>query len=237
MGPINISQNFPKDSEDALNQLVNNGLNAGLNLKSMIYYFERQEIGLNGFSCFINRKRKTGINLIKKILNYMNMRGGKVVFNNIQKPVRDEWGTGIETLQVCLELFKKLYETVNQVDQTATTNNDLHLSSFLEKEIMGTILVNIRLVASIITDLQRVSPTGMGEYEVNKDLQRRYGVFSVKNYSLTELFLLQDYEGHFQAGGHNVERMEVMTHLVASISKLVSTGSVQSIRDIVQKLC
>ena len=222
-----ISQNFPKESESGLNELINDGLDMGLMLYSMAYFFERPDIGLNGFSCFINRKVKSGKYMIRKLLNYVNTRGGKVVFTEVKKPGKDEWGTGLEAIRVCVDSFKSFYDRVNQVDQTARTNNDSHLSMFLEKEIMGTLLVNIKLMGSVITDLQRATPSGMGEYEVNKDLHRRYGVFSVRHHNLIEEVLLLDYEGGHHAGGS--DKMQAVSELLAVLSTMGSSGSVGSI--------
>ena len=201
-----IRQDFDKNSEMELNQLIDTWLDTNFKLYSMAYYFERQDISLDGFSSFIKRKAKSGKILIRKMLDYMNTRGGKVIFNDIKRPSQDEWGTGSEAVQVCLELLKKLYETVNQVDQTATTNNDLHFRSFLEKEIMGTLLINIRLVGSVITDLQRTGSSAMGEYAVNKDLARRYGIFSVTHYNAIDEVLLHSYEDGQQDGGYSSEK-------------------------------
>ena len=232
---IEIRQNFPMDSENGLNQLVNSCLDVNFMLFSMSYYFERQDKGLSGFSCFFHRKAKSGQFYVKKILNYINTRGGKIEFDDIQKPSRDEWGTGIEALQVCLESLKKFYESLNEVDKTAIDNKDFHLSSFLEKEIMGCLLINIKLVSTVITDLQRASPTGMGEYEVNKELHRRYSVFSVKNYNIIDEVLLSDYEGYHHQAGFMHQKLQAVRELVTVISKIISTGSVDTIQSILKR--
>ena len=46
-----------------------------------------------------------------KMIDYQNMRGGRVVFQDITKPTKTEWNTSLEAVEAALELEKK----VNQV--------------------------------------------------------------------------------------------------------------------------
>ena len=46
-----------------------------------------------------------------KLVDYQNMRGGRVVFQDIAKPTKVEWASAQEAVEAALELEK----TVNQV--------------------------------------------------------------------------------------------------------------------------
>jgi ferritin heavy chain len=48
-----------------------------------------------------------------EFVKYQNLRGGRVVLQDIIKPVKDEWGSALEALQAALDLEKR----VNMVGQ------------------------------------------------------------------------------------------------------------------------
>jgi ferritin heavy chain len=76
-------------------------------------YFSRDDVALHGFAHFFmknsDEERGHGI----KFIEYQNMRGGKVVFQDINKPTKTEWKSPLEAVEDALDLEK----TVNQVIQ------------------------------------------------------------------------------------------------------------------------
>ena len=43
-----------------------------------------------------------------EFMKYQNMRGGRVVFQDITKPNNDEWGSALEAIQAAFDLEKKV---------------------------------------------------------------------------------------------------------------------------------
>ena len=41
-------------------------------------------------------------------MKYQNIRGGRVVFQDIAKPNNDEWGSALEAIQAAFDLEKKV---------------------------------------------------------------------------------------------------------------------------------
>jgi ferritin heavy chain len=74
-------------------------------------YFSRDDVALHGFAKFFEHSSKEEREHAQKLITYQNKRGGRVVLNPIDKPAKDEWGTGLDALMAALELEK----TVNQV--------------------------------------------------------------------------------------------------------------------------
>ena len=72
---------------------------------------DRDDIALTGFAKFFktrsDEERDHGMALIK----YQNMRGGRVVFQDVAKPNKIEWDSALDAVQSALDLEK----TVNQV--------------------------------------------------------------------------------------------------------------------------
>jgi ferritin heavy chain len=43
-----------------------------------------------------------------EFVKYQNMRGGRVVLQDIIKPIKDEWGSALEAVQAALDLEKRV---------------------------------------------------------------------------------------------------------------------------------
>ena len=43
-----------------------------------------------------------------EFMKYQNMRGGRVVFQDVTKPNNDEWGSALEAVQAAFDLEKKV---------------------------------------------------------------------------------------------------------------------------------
>ena len=43
-----------------------------------------------------------------EFMKYQNIRGGRVVFQDIAKPNNDEWGSALEAIQAAFDLEKKV---------------------------------------------------------------------------------------------------------------------------------
>ena len=59
-------------------------------------YFGRDDIALPGFSKRFKEASQEETEHADKLIDYQTMRGGKVVFRDISRPNRDEWGTALE---------------------------------------------------------------------------------------------------------------------------------------------
>jgi ferritin len=71
-------------------------------------YFDRDDIALLGFAKMFRddtiEEREHAMEFVK----YQNLRGGRVVLQDIIKPVKDEWGSALEALQAALDLEKRV---------------------------------------------------------------------------------------------------------------------------------
>ena len=74
------------------------------------YYFDRDDMALPGFAKYFKKSANKEKEYAEKFMKFQVQRGGRIIFNDIKKPARDEWGTGLEAMQAALELEK----TVNQ---------------------------------------------------------------------------------------------------------------------------
>ena len=64
------------------------------------------------------------------------MRGGRVVFQNIQKPNTDEWVTALNAVEASLELEKSVHQSLLDLHKSADEHEDAQLTDFIEGEYL-----------------------------------------------------------------------------------------------------
>ena len=68
-------------------------------------------MALSGFSKFFHHQSEEESEHGRHLIKYQNMRGGRVVFQDVAKPATDDWESALAAVQAALTLEKK----VNQV--------------------------------------------------------------------------------------------------------------------------
>jgi len=156
-------QNFHSESEAGINRQINMELYACYTYQSMAYYFDRDDVALPGFSKFFKDSSDEEREHAEKLMKYQNKRGGRVVLQDIKKPDRDEWGTGLEAMQVALQLEKSVNQSLLDLHKVCSGHEDAQMADFLESEFLEEQVKAIKEIGNHITQLKRVGP-GLGEY-------------------------------------------------------------------------
>ncbi|KAL6057797.1 hypothetical protein STEG23_034000 [Scotinomys teguina] len=109
----------------------------------------------------------------ERLLKIQNDRGGRALFQDVQKPSQDEWGKSQEAMEAALALEKSLNQALLDLHSLAS-RTDPHLrdfleSHFLDKEVklikkMGDHLTNLRRVAKPQPAQTGVPPPSLNEY-------------------------------------------------------------------------
>lgn len=162
-----IRQNFDVASEQAINEQINNELESSYMYQSMGAYFDRDDVALPGFSSLFKHASEEEREHGEKFMSYLNKRGGRVALQDIHKPPKDEWGTGLDALQVALECEKK--EPLLRVHKVASQKGDPHLTNYLESDLIDHQVDSIKKLGDSITQLKRAGQ-GLGEYLFDKHL-------------------------------------------------------------------
>merc|ERR1719402_1538803 len=102
----------------------------------MTYYFDRDDIALPGFHKFFNELSDEEREHAEKLMKFQNQRGGRIVLQNIQKPERDEWGTGLEAMQAALALEKNVNQALLELHKVADSHGNFQFSDFLESNYL-----------------------------------------------------------------------------------------------------
>lgn len=104
-------QNYHEECEAAVNKQINLELYGSYVYLSMAHHFDREDIALKGFHNYFKRQSLGELLHAEAFMKLQNQRGGRILLEDIKKPLKDDWGTGIEAMETALELEKN----VNQV--------------------------------------------------------------------------------------------------------------------------
>ena len=167
-----IKQNFHEDSEKAINKQINLELTASYVYQTMAMHYDRDDVALPGFSSFFKQDAVEEREHAEKLMNYLNKRGGRIVFEDVKRPVSYAWGNGMQGLQAALALEKQVNQSLLDLHVVASANNDAHLTDFLEQEFLDDQVKTIKELSNLITNLKRAGQEGLGEYLFDKDLMK-----------------------------------------------------------------
>lgn len=163
MAQSQIRQNYGVEVEAALNKQINMELHASYVYQSMAWYFDRDDVALAGFHKFFKKSSEEEREHAEKLMKYQNRRGGKIVYQNIDKPAKDSWGTGLEAMQTALELEKTVNQALLDLHKVGQAANDAQFCDFIETEFLEEQVESIKKIGGYVTNLKRVGP-GLGEY-------------------------------------------------------------------------
>ncbi|XP_035685992.1 soma ferritin-like [Branchiostoma floridae] len=163
MAVSQVRQNFHEDSEAGINKQINLELYASYVYHSMATHFDRDDVALKGFAKFFSHQSDEEREHAEKLMKYQNMRGGRVVLQHVQKPDRDDWGTGLDAMQAALALEKSVNQSLLDLHKIADTVGDPQMMDFLEGEYLKEQVESIKQIADHVTNLKRVG-SGLGEY-------------------------------------------------------------------------
>uniref|UniRef100_A0A673JUU5 Ferritin n=1 Tax=Sinocyclocheilus rhinocerous TaxID=307959 RepID=A0A673JUU5_9TELE len=124
-----VRQSFHQECEAAINRQIYLELYASYVYLSMGYYFDRDNKSLPNFAKFFREQSKEEREHAEKLMSLQNQRGGRIYLQDIKKPDRDEWGSGLEALECALALEKSVNLSLLELHKVATQHNDPHVST------------------------------------------------------------------------------------------------------------
>uniref|UniRef100_A0A8C6KIW0 Ferritin n=1 Tax=Nothobranchius furzeri TaxID=105023 RepID=A0A8C6KIW0_NOTFU len=165
-----VRQNYHRDCEAAINRMVNMELFASYTYTSMAYYFSRDDVALPGFSRFFKENSDEEREHAEKLLAFQNKRGGRIFLQDVKKPERDEWGSGLEAMQCALQLEKTVNQALLDLHKLASGHVDPHLCDFLESHYLSEQVEAIKKLGDHITNLTKMdaNTNKMAEYLFDK---------------------------------------------------------------------
>nr|XP_027776243.1 ferritin light chain [Marmota flaviventris] len=165
-----IRQNYSTEVEAAVNRLVNLHLRASYTYLSLGYYFDRDDVALEGVGHFFRELAEEKREASERLLKMQNQRGGRALFQDVQKPSQDEWGNTLDAMEAALALEKNLNQAILDLHALGSTRTDPHLCDFLENHFLDEEVKLIKKMGDHLTNLHRLAgpqaglQAGLGEY-------------------------------------------------------------------------
>jgi len=131
---------------------------------SMANYFERDDIALGYFAKYLAKASAEEREHAQLLIDYQNKRGGRVVLQDVKKPEKDEWGTAADALESVLALEKKVNQSLLDLHKVAADHSDSQMGDFLEDHFLKEQVDSMHEISTLISELKRAGPTGLGEY-------------------------------------------------------------------------
>ncbi|XP_023654378.1 ferritin, middle subunit-like [Paramormyrops kingsleyae] len=165
-----IRQNYHRDCEAAINRMVNMQLFASYTYISMAHYFSRDDVALLGFSHFFKERGEEEHEHVEHLMAFQNKRGGRNFLQDVKKPERDEWGSGLEAMQCALQLEKNVNQSLLELHKMATDKTDPHMCDFLETHCLNEKVKTIKRMGDYITNLSKMDTANnrLAEYLFDK---------------------------------------------------------------------
>ncbi|XP_006160239.1 ferritin light chain isoform X1 [Tupaia chinensis] len=161
-----IRQNYSTEVEAAVNRMVNLHLRASYTYLSLGFYFDRDDVALEGVGHFFRELAEEKREGAERLLKMQNQRGGRALFQDVQKPSQDEWGKTLDAMEAALALEKTLNQALLDLHALGSTHTDPHLCDFLETHFLDEEVKVIKKMGDHLTNLRRLGgpQAGLGEY-------------------------------------------------------------------------
>jgi len=163
-----IRQNYAVECEAAINRQINLELYASYVYTSMAFHFDRDDIAQKGFHTFFKKQSDEERCHAEKLMKYQNMRGGRILLQDIKKPEIEEWGSGTDAMVSALKLEKSVNQSLLELHRIADDQKDPQLCDFLEGTFLKEQVESIKQISDFIAQLNKVGP-GLGEFIFQRD--------------------------------------------------------------------
>ncbi|XP_059761157.1 ferritin light chain isoform X2 [Balaenoptera ricei] len=121
-----IRQNYSTEVEAAVNRLVNMHLRASYTYLSLGFYFDRDDVALEGVGHFFRELAEEKHESAERLLKMQNQRGGRALFQDVQKPSQDEWGKTQDAMEAAINMEKNLNQALLDLHALGCARADPH---------------------------------------------------------------------------------------------------------------
>ena len=76
------------------------------------FYFDRDDVALEGVGHFFRELAEEKHESAERLLKMQNQRGGRALFQDVQKPSQDEWGKTQDAMEAAINMEKNLNQAL-----------------------------------------------------------------------------------------------------------------------------
>ena len=126
-------------------------------------------MALKGFSNFFKKSSDEEREHAEKLMKFQNQRGGRILLQDIKKPEKDDWGSGLDAMKAALALERNVNQSLLDLHKVAENHEDSQMQDFLEGNYLQEQVEAIKELGDYVTNLKRLGP-GHGEWHFDREL-------------------------------------------------------------------
>ncbi len=155
--------------EKALNDQINAELYSAYLYQSMGAYFEDKS--LDGFATWMDMQTKEEMFHARKLYDYVNERGGRVILAGIDAP-ESNWENTLAVFEASLAHEEKVTAMINNLVDLAEKDKDYATRSFLQWFVDEQVEEEDS-VGEVVDKLKMISDSSQGLFMMNNELGQR----------------------------------------------------------------
>jgi len=157
-----------------LQNQINVELHASLVYMNMAAHFNNPNVGRFGFGKFYEHSSTEEREHAQKIIDYINLRGGRVGPLKVEESPKSSFENVLEGLRFSLEFENKINNMLHLLHSKAEGEcADAHLMDFIESEYFDEQIRSIHEFKSLIAQMSKMDST-VGEYLMDQEMQKRF---------------------------------------------------------------
>jgi len=165
--------NWTIECENAVNTQINMEYWASYQYDFMWSYFERSDVGFKNIAEYFKKASEEEREHAHKLMEYQNLRGGKVILNTIPGVSLDFLNLNstsndvLLSFEKALDMEQRVYESLLKVHKTADEEKDPQFTDFIEGEFLKEQVEALNDVAKYVSQLKRIGNNGHGIWNFN----------------------------------------------------------------------
>lgn len=155
--------------QEAINKQINREIHSAYLYQSMAAYFE--SLSLDGMAVWMDKQTQEEMFHARKFYDYMNERGGRVIFTGIEAP-KTEWQSPLNAFEDALiheeYITKSIYELLDLAIQEKDHMTQVFLHWFVTEQAEEE-----NSVSTVIDKLKLVKDSPNGIFMMDRELSKR----------------------------------------------------------------
>jgi len=162
--------NFQTSSMHAINRQINLELSAFYSYTAMGSYFASTDASMRGTAAFFRSQAQEEMAHANMFIDYILMRGGDLNLSDIRTPNATRFTNIMTAMQHALDMEITVTESLLNVYDIATENNDPSLADFLDGNFISEQVTSMDQLSHYVSVLERMDGDAVGEYIFDTNL-------------------------------------------------------------------
>jgi len=166
---------YTAECEAAVNEQINIEYNVSYVYHAMYAYFDRDNVALPGMAKFFKESSEEERQHAEKLMEYQNIRGGKVQLQSIMLPQvefggPEDKGDALYAMELALSLEKLNFQKLRALHDVADKAGDAQMCDFVESDLLAEQVESVKQVSEYVSQLRRVGK-GLGVFQFDRTLE------------------------------------------------------------------